>query len=284
VYDVSRLIQNSISRGTSIAATERRENTTLNNADKPIRNPYVVLREEFDDWAVLFNPDAAPGFNGFGLNPTSVYIWKLLDGENTLEALLNNLRTHVNDVTEAAGNHINVFVDALVAGGLAAYGDTASYREKSSRTSLAGPGEVAPFTYDAPQLVNLGTGQAAIGKTCTPHGSSAAYCCGGAAAPTSCAGGTCTGTSSSCISNGSTDGTCCSSGGCDGAPCTSYGCTDTPSCAGRPCGDCYDGSNVMYFCSNGTAPPPALSSHQTTLIERHLQPTHPYSLGERVCS
>jgi len=27
--------------------------------DKPIPNPFVVLREEFDDWAILFNPDNA---------------------------------------------------------------------------------------------------------------------------------------------------------------------------------------------------------------------------------
>jgi hypothetical protein len=27
--------------------------------DKPIANPVVVLREKFDDWAILFNPDTA---------------------------------------------------------------------------------------------------------------------------------------------------------------------------------------------------------------------------------
>ena len=26
-------------------------------SDMPIANPLVVLREEFDDWAVLFDPD-----------------------------------------------------------------------------------------------------------------------------------------------------------------------------------------------------------------------------------
>ena len=45
--------------------------------DKPIANPLVVLREEFDDWAILFDPDTG---NAFGLNPTGVYLWKLLDG------------------------------------------------------------------------------------------------------------------------------------------------------------------------------------------------------------
>jgi len=31
----------------------------MNQIDKPIANPIVLLREEFDDWAILFNPDTA---------------------------------------------------------------------------------------------------------------------------------------------------------------------------------------------------------------------------------
>jgi len=50
--------------------------------EKPVANPLVVLREEFDDWAVLFDPDSG---NAFGLNPLGVFIWKLLDGHRTIE-------------------------------------------------------------------------------------------------------------------------------------------------------------------------------------------------------
>ena len=32
--------------------------------DKPVANPLIVLREEFDDWAILFDPDTG---NAFGL-------------------------------------------------------------------------------------------------------------------------------------------------------------------------------------------------------------------------
>ena len=35
-------------------------------SDKPVANSLVVLREEFDDWAVLFDPDTG---SGFGINP-----------------------------------------------------------------------------------------------------------------------------------------------------------------------------------------------------------------------
>ena len=53
--------------------------------DKPIANPLVVLREEFDNWAVLFNPDTA---DAMGINPVGVVVWKLMDGQHTLHDLV----------------------------------------------------------------------------------------------------------------------------------------------------------------------------------------------------
>ena len=50
----------------------------MNQTDKPIANPIVVLREEFDDWAVLFNPDTA---DALGINPVGVAVWKRMDGQ-----------------------------------------------------------------------------------------------------------------------------------------------------------------------------------------------------------
>ncbi len=90
----------------------------MKNGEKPIANPYVVLREEFDDWAVLFNPDTG---HGFGLSPTGVFVWKLLDGERTMEALLKEIRDHATDVPEAASDHIKAFVDQLAVQGLAGF-------------------------------------------------------------------------------------------------------------------------------------------------------------------
>ncbi len=34
----------------------------MNPEDKPIANPMIVFREEFDDWAVLFNPETGDTF------------------------------------------------------------------------------------------------------------------------------------------------------------------------------------------------------------------------------
>jgi len=37
---------------------------------KPVANYGLVLREKFDDWAILFDLNSG---NGFGLNPVSVF-------------------------------------------------------------------------------------------------------------------------------------------------------------------------------------------------------------------
>ena len=55
--------------------------------EKPIANPLIVLREEFDDWAILFDPDSG---DAFGLNPIGVHIWKRLDGNHAVKDILKN--------------------------------------------------------------------------------------------------------------------------------------------------------------------------------------------------
>jgi SynChlorMet cassette protein ScmD len=84
--------------------------------DKPVANSLVVLREEFDDWAILFDPDTG---NAFGLNPTGVYLWKLLDGEHSLDDLLVRLRESADDVPDEVSDHVSEFVQELTKRGLA---------------------------------------------------------------------------------------------------------------------------------------------------------------------
>ena len=86
--------------------------------DTPIANPLLVLREEFDDWAILFDPDTG---NGFGLNPVSVYIWKRLDGKHTVQDILKELRESCEDVPENAEQEVKDFVESLVEKGYAGY-------------------------------------------------------------------------------------------------------------------------------------------------------------------
>ena len=77
--------------------------------DKPVTNPLVVLREEFDDWAVLFDPDSG---NAFGLNPVGVLIWKQLDGRHDNQDILKKLRENCEGVPDVAQDHLNDFIQA----------------------------------------------------------------------------------------------------------------------------------------------------------------------------
>ena len=78
--------------------------------EKPIANPVVVLREEFDDWAVLFNPDTA---DAVGINPVGVAIWKKLDGSHDLSALVAAVKEEFDDVPETALEELSAFLDEL---------------------------------------------------------------------------------------------------------------------------------------------------------------------------
>ena len=86
----------------------------MNLTDKPISNPVVVLREEFDDWAVLFNPDTA---DAMGTNPVGVAVWKLMDGKRTLGDILEQIKSSFAETPEAAVKDISSFVNTLADNG-----------------------------------------------------------------------------------------------------------------------------------------------------------------------
>jgi SynChlorMet cassette protein ScmD len=86
----------------------------MNQTDKPIANPIVVLREEFDDWAVLYNPDTA---YAAGTNPVGVAVWKLMDGKRSVEDIALEIKESFEDVPDAALNEIVAFVGNLAENG-----------------------------------------------------------------------------------------------------------------------------------------------------------------------
>ena len=88
------------------------------DARNPVANPLIVLREEFDDWAILFDPDTG---NAFGLNPTGVFIWKHLDGKQSVEEIVKSLCEEAEDVPEDAGEHARQFIASLEKQGLVGY-------------------------------------------------------------------------------------------------------------------------------------------------------------------
>ena len=85
---------------------------------KPIANPSVILREEFDDCAVLFDPDTA---EAYALNPIDVFCWKRLDGKHTLPEIIAELRGACEDVPVEAEQNIEAFSTELAAKGLIGY-------------------------------------------------------------------------------------------------------------------------------------------------------------------
>lgn len=80
----------------------------------PVANPSIVFREEFDDWALLFDPDTS---ESYGINPVGAYVWKHLkpSKESTqYSQLVDNVRSVFEDVPETAPEEIRAFLDALI--------------------------------------------------------------------------------------------------------------------------------------------------------------------------
>lgn len=90
----------------------------MQSADKPIANPTVILRKEFDDWAVLFDPDSG---RAFGLNPTGVFIWERLDGRHAVDDIVRSLAENTDGFPTDGKSEIDEFIRTLVEQGLAGY-------------------------------------------------------------------------------------------------------------------------------------------------------------------
>ncbi len=77
---------------------------------KIIANPDIVLREEFDHHAFLYDPDSG---DTFPVNPVGAFIWKHLDGHHSVNALLEEIKQHFDDVTDSAEAHVRAFLQDL---------------------------------------------------------------------------------------------------------------------------------------------------------------------------
>lgn len=92
--------------------------SSVTDVSRPIPNPVVVLREEPDDWAILFNPDTC---EAVGTNPTGVMVWKLMDGRRSLADLVGLVQAEMDGVPESAVEEIRQFVVDLSARGFVGY-------------------------------------------------------------------------------------------------------------------------------------------------------------------
>ena len=90
----------------------------ITDGSKPVANPTVVFREEFDDWAVLFDPETGAAF---GMSPVSALVWKSLDGRRTISDILMEVNQKCQNVPDEAESHIKEFVQSLLDRGLAGH-------------------------------------------------------------------------------------------------------------------------------------------------------------------
>lgn len=81
-------------------------------------NPLIVLREEFDNWAILFDPDTG---NTFGLNPIGVLIWKHLDGHHTLDDITKKVSDSAENVPPDVTDQVKDFIRHATRLGLAGH-------------------------------------------------------------------------------------------------------------------------------------------------------------------
>jgi SynChlorMet cassette protein ScmD len=72
-------------------------------------NPLIVLREEFEDSAFLYNPVSG---RTFGLNSLGVFIWKRLDGIHSEADILKELQQHFENIPEDVGAHLKGFIQS----------------------------------------------------------------------------------------------------------------------------------------------------------------------------
>ena len=85
---------------------------------RPIRHSLIVLREEFDDWAVLFNPDSA---NAIGINPVGVSVWKAIDGQRDIQEIVSEIQKQFSEVPQTAADDISAFIGELHRNGFVGY-------------------------------------------------------------------------------------------------------------------------------------------------------------------
>jgi len=85
---------------------------------RPVAHPLVVLREEFDDWAVLYNPETGAAL---GINPTGVVIWRAIDGRHSVPDLVRTVENHFAEVPAEAAAQVVGFVDELAAKGFVGF-------------------------------------------------------------------------------------------------------------------------------------------------------------------
>jgi SynChlorMet cassette protein ScmD len=71
----------------------------------------VVLREEMDNWALLFDPNSG---QVVGINPVGIAIWKMLDGQHNLQEIARVLESTFDNVPGSMHEELSEFCSNLI--------------------------------------------------------------------------------------------------------------------------------------------------------------------------
>lgn len=82
--------------------------------------PNVVLREESDDWGILFDPDTG---HAVALNPVAVSIFKAMQRDQKMENVTAVISVEYDEVPETLDQDINELIEALTEAGFLGFGN-----------------------------------------------------------------------------------------------------------------------------------------------------------------
>ncbi|WP_409199169.1 PqqD family peptide modification chaperone [Methanospirillum lacunae] len=82
-----------------------------NQISIPTPESHISLREEYDDWALLFNPDTG---KAVGLTPTGVTIWKYLNEGKDLNGIIALIQDEYESLPADLTEDIKNFCDQVV--------------------------------------------------------------------------------------------------------------------------------------------------------------------------
>ncbi|MBU0492290.1 MAG: PqqD family peptide modification chaperone [Chloroflexi bacterium] len=82
----------------------------MNPIDTPVASTDVVLRDEFDDWTLLFHPLTG---ETVGIDPVGLAIWGLLDGRRTLADIAAEIQAQFEDTPDTVLDDTVAFANDL---------------------------------------------------------------------------------------------------------------------------------------------------------------------------
>lgn len=87
--------------------------------DVPVPSSTIVFREEFDDWALLFDPDTG---EVYAVNPVAAFVWKHMDGRRSVTDLASLVAASFENVPETADRDVLRYLEKLEAKGFLGFG------------------------------------------------------------------------------------------------------------------------------------------------------------------